>query len=81
MVDEAHERSIYTDVLLGLLKKIQRKRKDLRVSCERSLSRFSIFYAVLAKLCTRHILPAALLTDVVLSARSSFRQQPWTLSN
>ena len=31
MVDEAHERSLYTDVVLGLLKKVQRKRHDLRV--------------------------------------------------
>ena len=31
MVDEAHERSLYTDVLLGLLKKIQKRRKELRV--------------------------------------------------
>lgn len=31
IVDEAHERSLYSDILLGLLKKIQRKRKDLRV--------------------------------------------------
>lgn len=31
MVDEAHERSINTDILLGLLKKIQLRRRDLRL--------------------------------------------------
>ncbi|KAI4312230.1 hypothetical protein MLD38_037066 [Melastoma candidum] len=31
MVDDAHERSISTDIVLGLLKKIQRRRSDLHL--------------------------------------------------
>ena len=31
MLDEAHERTLHTDIVMGLLKKIMAKRKDLRV--------------------------------------------------
>jgi ATP-dependent RNA helicase DDX35 len=31
MIDDVHERSINTDIILGLLKKIQRKRPDLKL--------------------------------------------------
>ena len=31
MIDEAHERSLNSDVLLGLLKKIKKKRPELRI--------------------------------------------------
>ncbi|KAJ3476329.1 hypothetical protein NLI96_g11231 [Meripilus lineatus] len=31
MIDEAHERSVYSDLMLGILKKIRRKRPSLRI--------------------------------------------------
>lgn len=31
MLDEVHERTLYTDIVLGLMKKILRRRKDLRL--------------------------------------------------
>jgi HrpA-like RNA helicase len=30
MIDDCHERSLYTDIILGLLKKIRVKRKELK---------------------------------------------------
>jgi HrpA-like RNA helicase len=31
LIDEAHERSMHSDILLGLLKIVMRKRRDLKV--------------------------------------------------
>jgi ATP-dependent RNA helicase DDX35 len=30
MIDDCHERSLYTDIILGLLKKIRVKRKEMK---------------------------------------------------
>ena len=31
ILDEAHERTLHTDIVIGLLKKIQKKRDDLKI--------------------------------------------------
>ncbi|GMM44031.1 hypothetical protein DAPK24_006060 [Pichia kluyveri] len=47
MVDEAHERTIHTDILLGLLKELISKRKDLKIvisSATLDAEKFSLFF-------------------------------------
>ena len=47
MLDEAHERTLYTDICVGLLKKIMNKRKDLRLiiaSATLDADKFRDFY-------------------------------------
>ena len=48
MIDEAHERSLSSDVLLGLLKKIRKRRSELRIivsSATLDAGRFASFFA------------------------------------
>jgi len=49
MVDEAHERSLSSDILLGLLKKIRQRRSDLRIivsSATLEAEKFADFFQV-----------------------------------
>ncbi|THH10855.1 hypothetical protein EW145_g1061 [Phellinidium pouzarii] len=47
MIDEAHERNVYTDLIIGILKKIRRKRPSLRLiisSATLDVTRFSEYF-------------------------------------
>ena len=47
-IDEAHERQLNTDAILGVLKKIRQKRKVLRVIiCSETINDFLDFYILL----------------------------------
>ena len=44
MIDDCHERSTYTDIILGLLKKIRKKRPDLKIVISSATIEAQLYY-------------------------------------
>jgi ATP-dependent RNA helicase DDX35 len=44
IIDDCHERSMYTDIILGLLKKIRRKRPELKLVISSATIEASLYH-------------------------------------
>lgn len=71
MVDEAHERGVNSDILLGLLKKVRRRRPELRVvvsSATVDAERLRAFFAGDGERRRRAFAPSGVSADAVATA-------------